>query len=129
MLNIYRQLAVLEQLYTIYDEYVDSLDTACKKFCADCCTCNVTMTTLEAYRIVNTLDLDSRKTTLEQLRNQLTGKRFTPQITTNRLAEICLSGEDPPEEDIDAAWGPCPILTGNACPIYDLRPFGCRNMV
>ena len=130
MLNVYRQLSVLEQLYNIYDAYVDSLDIACKKFCADCCTCNVTMTTLEAYRIVNALDLDTRKAILGKLRLQLAKKRFTPQITTNQLADICLSDEDPPEEDIDPDWGPCPILTGdNACPVYDLRPFGCRNMV
>jgi len=129
MLKVYRQLSVLEQLYQIYEQYVDTLDIACKKFCADCCTCNVTMTTLEAYRIINALDLDSRQQMFDKLSAQQKRKRFIPQITTNQLANICISGDDPPEETIDASWGPCPLLTEDACPIYDMRPFGCRNMV
>jgi len=129
MLNVYRQLAVLDQLYKIYNQYIDTLDIACKKFCADCCTCNVTMTTLEAYKIISALDLDSRQTMLEKLNQQMEKQRFTPKITTNQLADICLSDDDPPEEVIDPSWGPCPLLTDNACPVYDLRPFGCRCMV
>jgi len=122
MLNVYRQLAVLDQLYKIYNQYIDTLDIACKKFCADCCTCNVTMTTLEAYKIISALDLDSRQTMLEKLNQQMEKQRFTPKITTNQLADICLSDDDPPEEVIDPSWGPCPLLTDNACPVYDLMP-------
>ncbi len=129
MLNVYRQLAVLDQLYQIHDQFVDSLDIACKKFCADCCTCNVTMTTLEAYKIISGLDLDSRKSMIGKLNEQMKKQRFVPEITTNRLADICLSGDDPPEESIDPAWGHCPLLSDDTCPVYDLRPFGCRCMV
>jgi Fe-S-cluster containining protein len=129
MLNVYRQLAVLDQLYKIYDQYVDSLDIACKKFCADCCTCNVTMTTIEAHKIISALDMDSKKAMQEKLDQQMKKQRFIPKITTNQLADICLSDDDPPEEAIDPSWGACPLLTDKACPIYNLRPFGCRNMV
>ncbi len=129
MLNTYRQLAVLDQLYKIYDQFVDSLDIVCEKFCADCCTCNVTMTTLEAHKIVSALDLNSKKAIQDKLNQQLKKQRFIPKITTNQLANICLSGDEPPEETIDPSWGTCPLLTDNACPIYDLRPFGCRCMV
>ena len=129
MLNVYRQLAVLDQLYKIYDQFVDSLDIVCEKFCADCCTCNVTMTTLEAYKIISALDLDSRTTMLDKLNQQMGKQRFIPQITTNQLANICLSGDEPPEEKINPSWGPCPLLADDACPVYDLRPFGCRCMV
>jgi len=129
MLSIYRQLNVLDQLYRIYDQYVDTLDIACKKFCADCCTCNVTMTTLEAQKIIFALDMDFKNQMREKLSRQQQQPRFIPQVTTNQIADICIAGEDPPEEIIDASWGPCPLLTDNACPIYDLRPFGCRNMV
>ncbi|MBC2715348.1 MAG: hypothetical protein HF978_08575 [Desulfobacteraceae bacterium] len=129
MLNVYRQLAVVDQLYKIYDQFIDSLDIVCKKFCADCCTCNVTMTTLEANKIVSALDLDSRQTMLDKLKQQMEKQRFTPKITTNQLADICLSGDDPPKEEVDASWGPCPLLNDNACPVYHLRPFGCRCMV
>jgi len=71
MLNVYRQLAVLDQLYKIYDQFVDSLDIVCEKFCADCCTCNVTMTTLEAYKIISALDFDSRQTMMDKLNQQM----------------------------------------------------------
>lgn len=46
-----------------------------------------------------------------------------------QLANICLSGNEPPEEEIDASWGSCPLLMNNTCPIYGIRPFGCRCMV
>jgi len=129
MLNVYRKLAVLDQLYKIYDQFIDTLDIVCEKFCANCCTCNVTMTTLEAYKIISALDLDSRKSMLDKLNQQMKKQRFIPKITTNQLADICLSGNDPPEEAIDPSWGPCPLLDDNSCPVYDLRPFGCRCMV
>jgi hypothetical protein len=131
MLNVYRQLAVLDKLYKIYDQFTGLLDIACEKFCADCCTCNVTMTTLEAYKIISALDFDSRQTMLDKLNQQIKKQRFIPKITTNQLADICLSGNsnNPPEEAIDASWGSCPLLDDKACPVYDLRPFGCRCMV
>ncbi len=129
MLNVYRQLAVLDQLYKIYDQFTDSLDIVCEKFCADCCTCNVTMTTLEAYKIISALDLDSSTTMLAKLNRQIKKQRFIPKISTNQLADICLSGDEPPEEEINASWGPCPLLIDDTCPVYDIRPFGCRCMV
>ncbi|MBW1709950.1 MAG: hypothetical protein JRJ73_08730, partial [Deltaproteobacteria bacterium] len=43
------KIAVLDQICRIYDEFVAKLDIACEKYCADCCTRNVTMTTLEGY--------------------------------------------------------------------------------
>ncbi|MEZ4550936.1 MAG: hypothetical protein R2860_12385 [Desulfobacterales bacterium] len=58
MLTLYRRLAVLDQLYQLYDNYIDTLDIACKKFCADCCTGNVTITTLEAQKIISALDMN-----------------------------------------------------------------------
>lgn len=129
MLHVYRQRSVLDQLYKIYDEFVDAKDIVCEKFCADCCTCNVTMTTLEAGKIISALDLDSKKDMKDKFNEQMKKQRFIPKITTNQLADICLSDDDPPEEEIDPSWGPCPLLEDNACPVYDLRPFGCRCMV
>lgn len=129
MLTLYRQLAVLDRLYEIYDRFIGRFPVACQKFCARCCTCNVSLTTLEARKIVQALDFDSQRDFLHLLKKQMTGPRFLPKITTNRLADICLAGEDPPEEASDPSWGPCPLLTDNACPIYDARPFACRCMV
>ncbi len=123
------QLAILDQLYGIYDQFIDSLEIACKKFCAHCCTCNVTLTTLEARKIISALDNNDSQEMIEKLRKQLGKQRFTPEITTNQLANICMSGEDPPEEPNDPSWGQCPLLQDYKCPIYNVRPFACRCMV
>ena len=37
--------------------------------------------------------------------------------------------ESIPNEFIDPAWGACFLLQDSECPIYDLRPFGCRCLV
>jgi len=129
MLTVYRQLAVLDRLYQIYDQFMAPLPVACRKFCARCCTCNVTLTTLEARKISLTLDFNFSASLLGKLKKQIDGPRFLPKITTNRLASLCMCGEDPPEEEMDPFWGPCPLLSDNACPIYDVRPFACRCMV
>ena len=56
-MNLQRKMAVLERIYEIYDNFTKGLDVACKKQCANCCTCNVTMTTLEGYKIAIFLKL------------------------------------------------------------------------
>jgi hypothetical protein len=50
-------------------------------------------------------------------------------VTINQLAEICMNGQYPPDEEADPAWSPCPLLADQECPVYAFRPFGCRCMV
>ena len=118
----------LDQLYAVYDQLTGGRPIACKQFCADCCTCNVTLTRLEAVRIIAALDEETKQAIEKKLKKQSATHRFIPRITINQLADICAQGGDPPEEEIDPAWGACPLLENNACPIYDVRPFGCRCM-
>jgi Fe-S-cluster containining protein len=122
------RLKALDQLYALYDQFTGGRDIACRKFCADCCTCNVTLTSLEAARIMAGLDDGEKFNLLEKLGKTLANPRFTPKITLNRLADICMQGGDPPDEKIDPAWGACPLLMDKACTIYAVRPFGCRCM-
>jgi Fe-S-cluster containining protein len=56
-------------------------------------------------------------------------KRFKPQITINQMAHRCMTGHEIPEEILDPAWGPCALLSQKDCPIYPIRPFGCRCMM
>jgi len=123
------RLAVLEQIYRIYDDFSGGLDMACKKYCAQCCTPNVTMTTLEACRIADHMISNSRSDLLENVQARRSEKRFKPRTTTNRLADLCRKGDDPPEEAHHYLNGSCPLLTDNLCPIYPVRPFGCRCFV
>ncbi len=128
-MNFEKKLFVLERIYKIYDNFTKGLDVACKKHCANCCTRNVTMTTLEGYKIADFLELRGKTDLYEKIQKALYKKRFLPEITINMLADLCLQGKDIPDEESDARWGACPLLINNECPIYQVRPFGCRCFV
>jgi hypothetical protein len=72
---------------------------------------------------------DQRPRILELLTKCREKPRFTPKATFNQIADLCASGMEPPEETIDASWGPCPLLTDRLCPVYDARPLGCRCLL
>jgi Fe-S-cluster containining protein len=124
-----QRLPVLKRIIDIFDDYAATLDVVCKKGCAVCCTRNVTMTTLEGFRILN----HCRENGLQQMRTAVPAAaqapRFQPQITLNKMAELCANDQDPPVEAVDPAWGPCPFLEDDACSIYPVRPLACRVMV
>jgi hypothetical protein len=128
-MDLETRLAVLDRIYRIYDDFSGGLDMACKKYCAECCTPNVTMTTIEACLIANHMILNGQSDLFENVQATLSEKRFKPQTTTNRLADLCRKGDDPPEEGHNHFNGSCPLLTDNLCPIYPVRPFGCRCFV
>ncbi len=124
-----KKLTVLKKIYKIYDSLADTWPTACRRYCAACCTCNVTMTTLEGTLIAKELD-DQGQTDLFNSLNVVTdNKRFLPLITTNELAERCVQGKAIPDEESDPRWGKCPLLIDNQCPLYQVRPFGCRCFI
>ncbi len=52
MADIKDRLVVLEKILDIYDGFMAQQDIACAKGCATCCTRNVTMTTLEGYKLM-----------------------------------------------------------------------------
>jgi len=128
-MNLEKKLVVLEQLYEIYDNFAKGLDVACKKQCANCCTRNVTMTTLEGYKIADFLELRGETDLYTKIQKALYKKRFLPKTTINMMADLCMQGKDIFDEESDARWGECPLLLNNECPIYQVRPFGCRCFV
>ncbi len=128
-MDLNNKLTVLEQMMAIYDQCVGEFDLACQKYCAHCCTANVTMTTLEGYRILDHLERTGNQACLETLTGRAHSGRFVPQTTINHMADICARGGDPPDEQPDPEAGPCPILTDRICSVYPVRPFGCRCMV
>ncbi|MBC2711889.1 MAG: YkgJ family cysteine cluster protein [Desulfosarcina sp.] len=123
------KLTILERMVEIYDRFVSEFDLACEKYCAHCCTANVTMTTLEGYRIIANLEKTGETRYLETIARKSHPDRFMPRVSINRMADICARDGDPPEEHLNPDAGPCPVLAGDACPLYPARPFGCRCMV
>jgi len=124
-----KKLAVLKKIYKIYDDIADHWETACRRYCAACCTCNVTMTTLEGAFITEILAEKGDTDLSDRLKAISDNRRFFPQITTNELADRCVQGKAFPEEKSDPSWGKCPLLIDNQCSIYSVRPFGCRCFV
>jgi hypothetical protein len=116
-------------MYQLYDDILAPYDLACRKFCSDCCTRNVTLATLEGYQIVSHLLFHDQMKFLERLKADVSLPRFQPRTTTNQIARLCAAGNDIPAEEIDSDGGVCPLLKDNLCRIYAVRPFGCRCLV
>lgn len=124
------KITILEKLYALYDQYIAACGIfACKKGCDTCCTCNVTMTSLERSYLLKNMDKIQREKLVEQVKKNISPKRYHPKLTTNGFAAFCASGEEIPEEENDPLWGACPLLSDNICSIYNARPFGCRSLV
>jgi hypothetical protein len=126
---IAKRLAALDRVYDIYDSFCASLDVACEKTCAHCCTTNVSLTTLEACKIVDHLRETGKLDILSVLKDMTDTPRYQPQISTNRLAELYAAEAKVPEEEVSSASFECPLLSNKLCGIYNLRPFGCRCFV
>lgn len=128
-MDLETKIAQLKQIYKCHDDFFNQRKVVCRKFCAACCTCNVTATTLEAQLIVPSLDPTDQAKLARMLKPILAGQRFQPQVTINALAVMCMQGETVPDENSDPRWGRCPFLKQEACSIYPVRPFGCRAML
>lgn len=128
-MNLEQRLMVLKKIYGLYDDVTKHLDVACKKYCAACCTPNVTMTTIEGYLIADHMISNGQADVFENIRAKRSKNRFKPKITTNRLADLCMKGDDPPEEEKKHSNKSCPVLKDILCPIYEVRPFGCRCFI
>ena len=124
-----QRLNVLNKIYGLYNDIAKNLDVACKKYCAACCTPNVTMTTLEGYLIANHMISNGQADLFENIQTKISKNRFKPKITTNRLADLCMKGDNPPEEEKKNSNKCCPVLKDNLCSIYEVRPFGCRCFI
>lgn len=129
-MDIAKRLTLLHRIYALYDEFIAGHEAACRQGCASCCTRNVTMTTLEGYGILGQVPQTDQHSLMVRLRQSAGKMRFQPAVTINRMAAMCMAGEDLPDETADPSWGRCPMLTDEeTCPFYGIRPFGCRSMI
>ena len=119
----------LEAIYSLHDRYAGKYTVACHKGCAACCTCNVTLTTLETDYLVRGMTASEKQALVQRVSGTLETKRFRPCHTINGIAAGCLAGEAVPEEENDPAWGECPLLEAGVCMHYDRRPLGCRMLL
>ncbi len=120
------ELEKIEQIYALYDTVIDGSDMACRKGCAGCCTCNVTLTGLEARFLLTALDSREKQDLVRSVRNSFPRNRYCPDATWNGFAAECISGGKSEAAGTDPAWGQCPLLENALCSVYPVRPFGCR---
>lgn len=128
-MDIETKLEILDQIYEIYDRFCARLRVACERKCASCCTGNVTLTTLEGYRLIEDMLQKDKTDFLDRLKIANGTQRFQPRISTNQLADLCRQGKEVPEEDSGPASTTCAFLEKDICPLYSNRPFGCRCMM
>ena len=119
----------LKKIYALYEKNLADTHVVCQEKCADCCTCNVVVTRLEADLLVQSLDSIQLAGVKQRLEEKFPQKRYIPKMTTNQFAGYCLSGQEMPEEENNPDWGKCPFLEEDRCTIYPVRPFGCRSMM
>ena len=124
-----QKLAALEDIYSVYNEFIRTREIFCRKGCSHCCTAGVTLTTLEGYQIIHKLIEKGEPDIINRIQSAGVAERYRPQTTINQLAALCARGDHPPEEDSAAGTASCFILAADECPLYDLRPFGCRCLV
>jgi len=122
------KLTVLEQIYAYFDELTGQTDWACRAGCAQCCTVNVSLTTLEGVYLYRALKPPSPQL-LAELAKRARAPRYRPRFSLNDFAWRCAQGRDTPEEHNDPRWGACPLLEHDLCTVYTHRPFGCRCML
>ena len=128
-MDLNHKLAALDQIYQIFDNFVCGLDLACRKHCAHCCTTGVTLTTIEGYKTFKKMESEGDAHWIEKIKPASKKPHFQPKITTNQLANMCAEGIEPPAEESAEGKHPCPFLTDSQCPIYAVRPYGCRCLV
>jgi Fe-S-cluster containining protein len=128
-MDIMLKIKRLDDLYKLFDDFASDEKIACQRQCATCCTCNMTLTTLEGFKIISDLDASQKADPIQQIKDAAHHQRFQPLLTTNQIARRCMTDQEIPPENIDPAWGACPLLRHAECPIYRLRPFGCRCMM
>ena len=128
-MDLATRLQWLHRIEQAHDQLTAKAGLACRTACDTCCTCNVTMTTLEGYRIIRHLHRHADALGTPTLAKPACTKRFRPKITLNALAEQYARDAAPAEEENDPNWGKCPMLKDRMCSIYAVRPFGCRILV
>ena len=127
-MNLSSKLAALGKIYKIYDEFSAGLNIACKKNCCLCCTENVTITTLEGFKVVEGILEKDKEEFFSRIKESGERAIFRPRITINEMAHICMEERELPEEE-NMPGGKCPLLADNECSVYEYRPFGCRCFI
>ena len=115
---------LLNTITAVVDNWIGSLSFACGKGCSACCTAGVTITALEGEKILDyVVNQGYERWLATRLSN--TAPLPPPDQTWNEFAAACLEERELTEAPLTAP-GTCPLLEGDCCRIYPVRPLACR---
>ncbi|MBU2454266.1 MAG: hypothetical protein KJ668_13240, partial [Proteobacteria bacterium] len=100
-------VVLIKKIYALYDTAIKHFDGVCEKKCSSCCTCNVTLTSLEAGFLIAALTQQEKEKLLTRLKQYFPQKRYIPKMTSNMFARLCMEDGDVPDEHNDPSWGEC----------------------
>jgi Fe-S-cluster containining protein len=123
------QLDALARIYHVLSDTLENKALACHRGCSPCCTQNVAMTTLEGYQIITHLDQPQKADLLDRLSALADTPARLPKSSINELARQCTDHTAVSEKEDTKGGGRCPLLQGDICTIYAVRPLACRMMV
>lgn len=116
--------AIFQTILGEFTRWAEDKTFVCAKGCAKCCTTNVTLTHLEATRILDHILKNNLCDWFE--RNILSVEHCVtkPDKTTNEYIASCLT-RNASAQSVPANSAPCPFLQNDICSIYPVRPFVC----
>ncbi|MFZ5760682.1 MAG: YkgJ family cysteine cluster protein [Thermodesulfobacteriota bacterium] len=118
---------ILAILYRHHAQWLKRENFYCHQGCAACCTANVMVTECEAEGILKHVRSTGKIDWFADMLDRAP-VTATPSMTTNAAARICLQRLDnETNEKTDPTTLPCPLLEGNNCAVYPVRPFSCRS--
>jgi Fe-S-cluster containining protein len=109
--------SLVKELYKVYDEVIagclrNGTKLPCKKGCSWCCFLRVKVTPLEVLCIADYLKASLKPGGLSALQQRLVG---TDEITRGMDGNRRISVKKV-----------CPLIVGNKCLVYPVRPITCR---
>lgn len=124
------QQKILSAIYNCFSDWSAPQQFCCRAGCATCCSCNVTVTALEARQIIDFCRLHNR---FDWLVDKLSSPNALdpPKQTTNEYVSATLQQQDLLPQTVQTAASDlkCPFLEKDICTIYEVRPFSCRCFV
>ncbi|TYT73311.1 YkgJ family cysteine cluster protein [Desulfobotulus mexicanus] len=124
-------LPALAELYALQEKTFLDFHSACAPGCALCCTRNVIITSLEAEYILSHINNETAEKISAAAKADPALPRLHPSLSLNSMAALYMDGKNPPEDEADPSWWPCPLLdiSSRKCTIYTHRPMACRCMI
>ncbi|TWI74029.1 putative zinc- or iron-chelating protein [Desulfobotulus alkaliphilus] len=124
-------LPALAELYALQEKTFHDFHSACAPGCALCCTRNVIITSLEAEYILSHINTETAEKISAAAKTDPALPRLHPSLSLNSMAALYMDGKNPPEDEADPSWWPCPLLdtSNKKCTVYTHRPMACRCMI